>query len=416
MNEAPPSRVSWGQLACLTIFALAFGIVINTVDPGVLGRKAVELTPDRKNTVLGLLTFAGLVLAMIWQPMVGSLSDRTRSPLGRRPPYWIGGALGVLLALAWLGAARTLVGLFAGICLLQLALNTIQAPWQALLPEQVPPAQHGAAAGFKSAFEILGFVVGRYLGGWLVAQGRVTPALCIAGICILVALAITLRASRAGATIPSLRSNSSLWPLHRPPGFAAWFGNRILVWGGFILLSTFLLFYAMDVFGLPEPDAQRLVARTLACHRRSAPGRDNSGGLALRSLWTTAAACRSRDSGGGRHRADSSLTLAQRRACRGACPRTGHRHFSEQQLGVADRPCPARFGGTLPGRRQHRHGRGERFGAAVGRPADRSAESLAGGFGQRLSGCVRPGPTGLHCRDAVAPGVSQYAPGAERTP
>jgi MFS family permease len=52
-----------------------------------------------------------------------------------------------------------------------------------------------------------------------------------------------------------------LWPLYRPPGFAAWFGNRILVWGGFILMSTFLLFYTMDVFGLTEPDAQRLVAR-----------------------------------------------------------------------------------------------------------------------------------------------------------
>jgi MFS family permease len=221
----------------------------------------LELTPDRKNTVLGLLTFAGLVLAMVWQPVVGALSDRTVSRLGRRSPYWIGGALGVLLALACLGVARTLLELLAGVCLLQLALNTIQAPWQALLPEQVPEAQHGAAAGFKSAFEILGFVVGRYLGGWLVAQGRVTAALCIAGGCLLVALAITLRAHWAGGKIQILPSKSSVWPLHRPPGFVAWFGNRILVWGGFILLSTFLLFYAMDVFGLPEPEAQRLVAR-----------------------------------------------------------------------------------------------------------------------------------------------------------
>jgi MFS family permease len=261
MTESLRPRLSWLRLAGLTVYALALGIVLNTVDPSVLGNKALALSPDFKNSVLGLLTFAGLTMAMIWQPIVGAMSDRTKTPLGPRSPYWIAGTLGTLVALVWLGGAQSLLALFGAICLLQLALNTIQGPWQALVPDRVTPAQHGATAGFKSAFEILGFVVGRHIGGSLVAQGQTGAALSIAGGCVPLALVVTLIADRSRSTPGTLSRSFPALPVERPRGMAVWFGNRLLMWGGFILLSTFLLFYAMDVLGLSEPEAQRLVAR-----------------------------------------------------------------------------------------------------------------------------------------------------------
>jgi MFS family permease len=52
----------------------------------VLGHRTPELAPATKNTVFGLITFAGLVVAILWQPIIGDISDRTHSPWGRRIP------------------------------------------------------------------------------------------------------------------------------------------------------------------------------------------------------------------------------------------------------------------------------------------------------------------------------------------
>ena len=44
----------------------------------------LNYVPDeKKNTYLGLLTFVGLIIAMIVQPISGALSDRWESRLGR---------------------------------------------------------------------------------------------------------------------------------------------------------------------------------------------------------------------------------------------------------------------------------------------------------------------------------------------
>jgi MFS family permease len=43
------------------------------------------------------------------------------------------------------------------------------------------------------------------------------------------------------------------------PAFVWWFANRMLFWAAFIALSTFLLFFMIDVVGMGEADAQKYV-------------------------------------------------------------------------------------------------------------------------------------------------------------
>ena len=106
----------------------------NTLDPALLSLKVAELAPENRNTALGLIAAAGLLVATLTQPVIGALSDRTKAPLGRRVPYMI---IGTLLAVAFLfvvALAPSIGVLLLGVLVYQFGVNTAQAPWQALLP------------------------------------------------------------------------------------------------------------------------------------------------------------------------------------------------------------------------------------------------------------------------------------------
>ena len=267
MQETSPPRLPWYRLAAVTLFSLALGVVSNTLEPAVLGHKVLRLVPEQKNTALGFTTFAGLIVAVLWQPIVGAWSDRTHSPWGRRAPYFIAGTLLVAACLYAIALAPTFAVVVAGVLLIQLASNTVQGPWQALIPDQVPPGQRGAASGLKAAFDILAFVLGRQVSGRLVAAGSVVGAVSVAAGLFAVVLLLTLVAARerpmvlpaAPQPVPRVLGHSFVvdWKAH--PAFAWWFANRFLFWAGFIALNTFLLFYMIDVVHMAEAEAQRFV-------------------------------------------------------------------------------------------------------------------------------------------------------------
>jgi MFS family permease len=261
--QAPAASLRWHRLAALNALAFALGFASNTVEPAVLGHQVLDLAPGFKNTAFGLLTFAGLVVAVAWQPLIGDLSDRTRGRWGRRVPYFIGGSVLLVFSLLMITVAPSLVSLLGFLLLLQIAANTIQSPSQALIPDHVPSRQRGAAAGWKSVLEILAFVAGRRVSSNLVADGETLKAAAVAGAVVLVCLVVVLLVARES----SRQGDRPRFDLHRAfafdrrayPAFVPWFTNRVLLWGGFIALSTFMLFFVIDVLGLSEANAQRFV-------------------------------------------------------------------------------------------------------------------------------------------------------------
>lgn len=265
------------RLAALSAFGFSIPLVHAVMEPGLLGAKVIELAPDDRNTALGGLTFAGLLVAVVAQPVIGALSDGTRSRLGPRLPWMIAGCLlcAVAGALTVIAPAFWLLLLAYG--LVQLATNTIQGPWQAVVPDEVPRESHGRAAAIKSVLEMASAVAGRAATGEILAQqptwgrGALWLALAMAAIGLAAALVITAltvrhrgpSASHAGeSALVMLRG--SLAVLRGDRVFRLWFVNRLLFWGAFITVTTFLLFYAMDVLRMPEAEAQSFVGRISA--------------------------------------------------------------------------------------------------------------------------------------------------------
>ena len=71
----------------ITIFGFALTALWSSLGSILLPIRILAYVPEsQKNTYLGLLTFAGLIVAIIVQPVAGTFSDFTNSRWGRRGP------------------------------------------------------------------------------------------------------------------------------------------------------------------------------------------------------------------------------------------------------------------------------------------------------------------------------------------
>lgn len=119
---------------------------------------------------LGWLSALGAVIALLAPPLVGALSDRARSALGRRRPFIL---LGVVIAIggAWaMAVAGGLTELIVAFLVLNLGVNVTTGGYQGLLPDITPQRQRGAASGYLGLMTILGNIGSLALAGVLLAS------------------------------------------------------------------------------------------------------------------------------------------------------------------------------------------------------------------------------------------------------
>ena len=247
-------------------FGLAF--LWNGLHPIILPALLLHLVPEAlKNTYLGAMTFAGLILAMLIQPLAGALSDETRLAWGRRRPWMVAGTLLSLAFLAWMAAAGTYGQLAVGYLLLQIVSNSAHGPAQGLIPDLVPEERRGLASGLKNLFDMGGLVVtslvaGQLMGSGSEPHGNPTLAFALIGGVLLVSTAITVldtpeRPAAADAGPAATASKPGLRDLWR----VDWRGHRAYAW---LLLSRYLIllgvyavqgfaqYYVRDWLGVPN--------------------------------------------------------------------------------------------------------------------------------------------------------------------
>lgn len=159
---------------------------------------------------LGAMATLGAVVALILQPTVGALSDRTRTRHGRRRPYILVGAAGLLIGLTLLAVTHT-VGLFiAGLFVVVVANTVSGTACQGLVPDLVPAHQRGAASGFVGLMTLLGTVGSLAVASLLLGQSSHGGA-AIAGIAQGATLYYTIAAGVlvVFGTIPLLSLNEN---------------------------------------------------------------------------------------------------------------------------------------------------------------------------------------------------------------
>jgi MFS family permease len=258
----PVHRVSAGwvvrfSLAWIGLYAGLFGPL-----QVLLPQQVEALAPHDKEAALALVLAAGAACTLVANPLFGALSDRTRSRFGRRKPWIALGFAGGAVAIALLAAAPALPLVVAGWCAVQTLLNAPFAALSAAVPDEVPPAQRGTAAGYLG----LAFVVGVGTGtGLAVLAGSVTTGyLLCAFAAVLFALPYVLvgrpAAHRPDTTWRWGEFLRGFWinPVrHRDFGWG--FLTRFLVNLGNAVVLLYLFFFLSDVIGLVDPASSVLV-------------------------------------------------------------------------------------------------------------------------------------------------------------
>jgi len=92
------TRLNHLDFALLSIYWIAIGYLWSSLGGLILPDLVAHLVGNaHKGAALGVLEGVGSLMAVVWQPMAGSISDRWQSPWGRRRPFIVAGTVGALL-------------------------------------------------------------------------------------------------------------------------------------------------------------------------------------------------------------------------------------------------------------------------------------------------------------------------------
>jgi len=251
----------------ISIFAAALAVLWPSIHSIIIPLRLLEFAPEaQKNTYLGLLTFLGSMIAVFVQPLAGAFSDRFGSSWGRRRPFIFAGTILVLLFLPGIGLSGSFLFLLIGYCLLQVAANIAQGPFQAFIPDLVPRGRRGVASGAKSLAEILGGVVFLRLVAYFMdnytTSGNDTwlwAAIGFPGLLLLAAMIATMLTVKeqpsSTGKLSALKTIAGTYKIDVKgnPGFIWFLVSRLFILMAMIVLQTFALYFIKDEINHPNP-------------------------------------------------------------------------------------------------------------------------------------------------------------------
>jgi len=251
------------SLIIINVYWLGLSFMWNSIHPIVLPAVLLHIVPEtQKNTYLGLLTFFGLIIAMIVQPISGSISDNWQSRIGRRRPLAIIGTLLDLLFLGLLAWSGNLLVIVIGYVGLQFASNIAHGPMQGLIPDLVQKEKLGLASGLKNLLDMAGLIVASLAAGALLSPSDRYPVLImvIVMIFLIVCSLITFIFSKEHPSKNQTNGKSSFSvrnvfkvDLKTNSSFAWFILSRFLFLVGVYGIQTFAQYYIRDVMQAANP-------------------------------------------------------------------------------------------------------------------------------------------------------------------
>lgn len=269
------ARLLWSLLAAALALNAVYGAVAGVLVPAQIARANTE----DKDLILGVVLTASSLLTLVVRPLAGAASDRTRSRWGRRTPWLLAGATASAVIMVALGFAESVWAVALGWLLLQPALNTLEAPLDAILADRVDADRRPRATALFGAGAATGVAAGVGLAG----LGVSAPA------AVYTALAVTLLV--VAIAFVAINPDRTTVPVAPPvPTLHAWanadmrrvFAARFVLVLGHQMVMGYMLYIVMHTTGLPVDDAGGIVSLVIGVHIVSLVAGAVTGALRIR--------------------------------------------------------------------------------------------------------------------------------------
>src|SRR6267378_2606003 len=274
IGAAPTARLSFGRLAAINAFWFGGGAHWQPIYISLIPVGATLIAGSNADLLIGRVTAAGGVFALLTPIVVGWLSDRTVTRWGRRRPWMVAGSVLNIIGLGLLALSSSQLTFVAAYLVVQLSNNAAGAAYTGVIPDVVRAEDRGRASGLLGTMNQLGTVVGVGLVGLTFKLYGDTRAGLLAGygLVAIIALFAILLAPLGGLLWPVVAvflpaGIVTVLAARRLPGLMAFFqafrsndffwtfATRGLVTLGIFSILPFMELYFRDVVRTPDAGA-----------------------------------------------------------------------------------------------------------------------------------------------------------------
>ena len=255
-----PQKTPRGYTSALA--GVNFGVYLALLTPVMVAMafKIQHLDAANADANLGLVLGVGAFFALICNPLVGRLSDRTTSRWGMRRPWILGGALVGLGGFAIIGAATSIWVVLLAWCLVQGSMNAVLAAANATIPDQSPVESRGKVSGVVGIATPLGILAGSFIVNFLPGDFErfVVPGVIAAILAVVFVLVLKdrrLEHKPAEKFTVGMFFSSFVFNPRKNPDFGWTWLTKFFVMFGYAGIATYLPYFLQAKFALGEQEA-----------------------------------------------------------------------------------------------------------------------------------------------------------------
>jgi MFS family permease len=252
------------QLVQLSIYWFGINAIWGAID-GVILQARMEsfVGADSAGLALAVAKLGGVIVAILVQPTVGSISDYTMSRWGRRKPYIAIGASLDVLFLVGIATSNLFLALVAFLILLQFSSNFAQGPFQGYVPDLVPAPQVGLASALVGVMTVLGILGGQVIGytGFLLGDDFTLPTIAVGLIELATAIGTLMWVQegrrpkdREGRPWRAIAAEAWGTDILRERSYVWLVASRLCILAGVGMIYNLNVFYMDRSMGLPSQD------------------------------------------------------------------------------------------------------------------------------------------------------------------
>lgn len=266
-SQTPPELPKVGPRYIWFMVLAQFGVFMAFITPIAisLAIRVQALAPGHAE-YLGYITGAGALFVMLSAPFMGVWSDRTRTRIGRRRPFMIGGMVVGVISLIWMAVAPSVVLLGVGWVLAQWGWGTVLSNLQISTADRLPESQRGKVGGLTGFATQIAPVFGVVIAQFFTANALLLFLVPGAVGVVLVVLFVTLvheddsrGLPKDHLTIGSLLRKYLYNPAQFPDFSLNWLG-RFLFYFGLTLNTTFTAFFFAERLGVTVDKVAGVIA------------------------------------------------------------------------------------------------------------------------------------------------------------